>query len=94
MNELLRTITPLTNEMYHFSGTSLQQYYDKFLQDDEYVLGLEPHEIAEKLLNGTLTQEQLKEIEENLVADAECGALWNYVHIAKMMKKKQPDKCY
>lgn len=78
---LLKTIKPLTSEMYHYSDVSLEKYWGGLLED------IFDEDISDKMLNGTLTADDIDNIEEQLIFcaeyDIEQGAPWNYVSIDK-----------
>ena len=77
MHRLIKTIKPLTDQMYLWTGTSLEEYWNELIND--YL----NDDVVDKILKGTLTKFDIAHIEEELTTDAECGALWNYVHIDK-----------
>lgn len=87
VHPLLKTIKPLTNEMFHCYGPTLEIYWDYIINGDSENDIPSPieHNIINKILKGTLTSSDIKYIEEELIADVECGAVWNYVRIAKQI---------
>jgi hypothetical protein len=77
---LVDSIDNFTPSGYHYSGGSLKEFWGGEF-DTNY--GLEASSMLTLLLDGSASPAQLAEIAEDLTADAECGAVWNYVRVAK-----------
>ncbi len=70
---LSSTIIIYQPNYYHYSGRSIEEFWRTW-KGNLY---------CQQLLDGTLTETELDSLTEDLLCDAECGALWNYVEIGK-----------
>lgn len=79
MSTLVNSIVILKPIYYHYSGFSIEKFWHS---DCGWSICAD---IVQGLLDGTLSDEQLREMEDEMICDAECEALWNYVHIAPII---------
>jgi hypothetical protein len=80
LKELVDSIDNFTPSGYHYCGDTLKEFWAVELAND---YGLESSSMLTLLLDGSAKPAQLAEIAEELTAHAECGAVWNYVRVAK-----------
>lgn len=78
LDTLVESIVILKPNYYHFSGQSIEDYWRNNLSDDWLYI-----ECIQSLIDGRMMPSQeLRALEDKMMEDAECGALWNYVHIS------------
>lgn len=84
MDELIKSLRIYKPTYYHYSGLTIEEYWKSMNYEELNGLSdIDP--LMNAILNGTLTQQQINDLEEDMITDAECGALWNYVKIAKII---------